>query len=224
MEVLFLEEKSSSLNVNTKILTVIELLEKVHPDAKIALNYTNPLELLVATILSAQCTDERVNAVTKSLFQKYKKPEDYAKADLKELEQDIRSTGFYKNKAKNIKKCCQILVERFNSQVPKTMDELLELPGVARKTANIVLANAYGIVEGIAVDTHIRRVSKRLGLTVNENPNKIEEDLMRIVPKTHWMRITDLLIFHGRRVCKAKHPACGVCVLNEICPSAFTFK
>jgi endonuclease-3 len=178
-----LEEKFSSLNVNTKILTVIELLEKAHTDAKIALNYTNPLELLVATILSAQCTDERVNAVTKSLFKKYKKPEDYAKADLKELEQDIRPTGFYKNKAKNIKKCCQILVERLNSQVPKTMEEILELPGVARKTANIVLANAYGIVEGIAVDTHVRRVFRRLGLTVKEDPNKIEKDLMKIVPK-----------------------------------------
>ncbi|MGB9853761.1 MAG: endonuclease III [Candidatus Bathyarchaeales archaeon] len=219
-----MEGKSSSLNVNTKILTIIGLLEKAHPDAKIALKYTNPLELLVAIILSAQCTDERVNAVTKSLFQKYKKSEDYAKADLKELEQDIRPTGFYRNKAKNIKRCCQILVERFNSQVPKTMEEMLELPGVARKTANIVLSNAYGVIEGIAVDTHVRRVSRRLGLTLNEDPNKIEKDLMEIVPKIHWMRITDLLIFHGRRVCKAKHPACGTCVLNEICPSAFTFK
>lgn len=216
-------EKSAGLDVNTKILTVIELLEKAHPDAKIALHYANPLELLVATILSAQCTDERVNQVTKKLFKKYKTAEDYAKADLKELEQDIRSTGFYKNKAKNIKRCCQILVEKFNSQVPKTMAEMLELPGVARKTANIVLSNAYGVIEGIAVDTHVRRVSRRLGLTANETPNKIEADLMKIVPKTYWMKITDLLIFHGRRVCKAKHPACGACVLNKICPSAFTF-
>ncbi|MEM3641944.1 MAG: endonuclease III [Candidatus Bathyarchaeia archaeon] len=216
-------KKLSSLDVNNKILTIIELLEKAHPDAKIALHYTNPLELLVATILSAQCTDERVNEVTKNLFKRYKTAEDYAKTDLRELEQDIRSTGFYKNKAKNIKRCCQILVEKFNSQVPKTMEEMLELPGVARKTANIVLSNAYGVIEGIAVDTHVRRVSKRLGLTVNEDPNKIETDLMKIVPKNYWMRITDLLIFHGRRVCKAKHPACGACVLNKICPSAFTF-
>ncbi|MGB9959741.1 MAG: endonuclease III [Candidatus Bathyarchaeales archaeon] len=216
-------KNSSSLNVNTKVLTIIEFLEKAHSDAKIALHYTNPLELLVATILSAKCTDERVNEVTKKLFKKYKTAEDYAKADLKELEEDIRSTGFYKNKAKNIQRCCQILVKKFNSQVPKTMAEMLELPGVARKTANIVLSNAYEVIEGIAVDTHVRRVAKRLGLTANEDPNKIEADLMKIVPKIYWMRITDLLIFHGRRVCKAKHPTCEVCVLNRICPSAFTF-
>jgi len=201
---------------------IIELLEKEHPDAKIALKYANPLELLVATILSAQCTDERVNMVTKMLFRKYRKTEDYAKADLKELEQDIKSTGFYRNKARNIKKCCQILVERYNSQVPKTMEEMLELSGVARKTANIVLANAYGVVEGIAVDTHVRRLAKRLGLTDNEEPNKIEDDLMKIVPRDKWMRFTDLLIFHGRRICAAKKPKCKICVLNKLCPSAFT--
>jgi endonuclease-3 len=202
---------------------IIELLEKKHPDAKIALKYTNPLELLVATILSAQCTDERVNLVTKMLFRKYRKAEDYAKADLKELEQDIKSTGFYRNKARNIKKCCQILVEKYNSQVPKTMEEMLELPGVARKTANIVLTNAYGVVEGIAVDTHVRRLAKRLGLTDNEDPNKIEDDLMKIVPRDKWMRFTDLLIFHGRRICAAKKPKCEICVLNKLCPSVFTF-
>jgi len=201
----------------------MELLEKEHPDAKIALHYTNPLELLVATILSAQCTDERVNMVTKTLFKKYTKAKDYANADLSELERDIKSTGFYRNKAKNLKKCCQILVEKYNSQVPKTMEEMLELPGVARKTANIVLSNAYGVVEGVAVDTHVRRLAKRLGLTENEDPNKIEEDLMKTVPKDKWMRITDLLIFHGRRICIAKKPKCELCVLNKICPSAFTF-
>lgn len=206
-----------------RVLKIIDLLEKECPDAKIALNYTNPLELLVATILSAQCTDERVNIVTKSLFKKYRKAEDYANADLAELEQDIKSTGFYRNKARNIKKAGQILVQRFNSKVPKTMKEMLELPGVARKTANIVLQNAYGVVEGIAVDTHVRRVSARLGLTANEDQNKIEEDLMRIVPKEKWMRMTGLLIFLGRRVCVAKKPKCEICVLNEICPSAFTF-
>jgi len=209
------------LDNNIRVLKIIELLEKEHPDAKIALNYTTPLELLIATILSAQCTDKRVNIVTKSLFKKYQKAEDYAKADLKELEEDIKTTGFYRNKAKNIKKCCQILVEKFDSQVPKTMEEMLELPGVARKTANIVLANAYGIVEGIAVDTHVRRLSKRLGLTKEEDANKIERDLMKIVPKDKWMRFTDLLIFHGRRICKAKKPRCDTCVINKLCPSAF---
>jgi endonuclease-3 len=157
------------------------------------------------------------------LFKKYKKAEDYANADLKELEQDIRSSGFYRNKARNIKRCCQMLVEKYNSQVPKTMEELLELPGVARKTANIVLSNAYGVVEGIAVDTHVRRLAQRLGLTESDDPAKIEADLMKIVPKHKWMRITDLLIFHGRRVCTAKKPNCAGCVLNKICPSAFTF-
>jgi len=211
------------LNNKTKVLKIIELLEKEHPDAKTALNYTNPLELLVATILSAQCTDKRVNIVTKTLFKKYRKAEDYANADLAELEEDIRPTGFYRNKARNVKKCCQILVERFNSKVPKTMDDMLELPGVARKTANIVLSNAYGVIEGVAVDTHVRRVAQRLGLSEHKDPNKIERDLMEIVPKTEWMRVTDLLIFHGRRICMAKKPKCGVCVLNKLCPSAFTF-
>ena len=206
-----------------RVLKIIELLEKEHRDAEIALNFNNPLELLVSTILSAQCTDERVNLVTPNLFKKYVNVEDYANADLKELEQDIRSTGFYRNKAKNIKKCCQLLVEKHNSQVPKTMQELIELPGVARKTANIVLQNTYGIIEGIAVDTHVRRLAQRLGLTENKNPEKIEKDLMMITPKNEWMRITDLLIFHGRRICDAKKPRCAKCVLNEICPSAFSF-
>jgi endonuclease-3 len=205
------------------VLKVIKLLEKEHPDAKIALHYTNPLELLVATILSAQCTDERVNIVTKALFKKYRTAEDYANANAKELEEDIRSTGFYRNKARNIKKCCQMLVERFDSQVPRTMEEMLDLPGVARKTANIVLSNAFGVIEGIAVDTHVRRLAKRLGFTENEDPNKIEKGLMEIVPKDYWMKITDLLIFHGRRICTAKKPKCAVCVLNRICPSAFKF-
>jgi endonuclease-3 len=206
-----------------RVFKIIRLLEREFPDAKIALNYTNPLELLVATILSAQCTDERVNIVTKSLFRTYRKAEDYAEADLPELKQYIKPTGFYRNKAKNIKKAAEILVKKFNSEVPRTMEELLELSGVARKTANIVLQNAFGIVEGIAVDTHVRRVSARLGLTENEDQDKIEEDLMRIVPKEKWMRITDLFIFLGRRVCTARKPKCETCVLNKICPSAFSF-
>jgi endonuclease-3 len=202
---------------------VIELLEKEYPNAKTALNYSNPLEILAATMLSAQTTDERVNIVTEKLFKKYRTPEDYANVDIKELEQDIRSTGFYHNKARNLKKCCQLLVEKYNYQVPKTMDELLELPGVARKTANIVLFNAYGIISGIAVDTHVRRVSQRLGLTEHDDPAKIELDLMQITPKEKWMKLTDLLIFHGRQVCIARKPKCGICVLNKICPCAFAF-
>jgi endonuclease III len=202
---------------------IIELLEKHYPNAKTALNYSNPLEILVATMLSAQTTDVTVNIVTKTLFKKYHTPQDYAKANIKELEQDIHSTGFYHNKARNLQKCCQLLVEKFHSQVPKTMDELLELPGVARKTANIVLYNAYGIIAGIAVDTHVRRLSERLGLTEQKDQNKIEQDLMQLTPKEKWMELTDLLIFHGRRVCVAKKPKCEICMLNKICPSAFTF-
>jgi endonuclease-3 len=208
----------------TRVLRIIKLLEEEHPDARIALHYGNPLELLIATILSAQCTDERVNIVTKTLFKKYRHPEDYANADLKELEQEIRSTGFYHNKARNIRKCCQMLVEKFDSQVPETMQELLELPGVARKTANVVLSNAYGIIEGIIVDTHVRRLAQRLGLTKNDNPDKIEEDLMQLVPKAQWLRFADLLIFHGRRVCTAKKPKCEACVISKLCPSAFKCK
>lgn len=218
--------KTRKINNDDKnrTLKIIELLEKEHRDARIALNYTNPLELLIATILSAQCTDERVNIVTKTLFKRYRNVEDYAQADLKQLEQDIRSTGFYRNKAKNIKKCCQMIVEKFGSRVPKTMEEILELPGVARKTANIVLSHAYGVVEGIAVDTHIRRLSQRLKLTENDDPDKIEQDLMGLVPKDKWVRFTELLIFHGRKTCTAKKPKCESCVISKLCPSAFTFK
>ncbi|MCW4044127.1 MAG: endonuclease III [Candidatus Bathyarchaeota archaeon] len=218
-----MEHVEETLDLRTRALRIIQLLEKEYPDAKTALNYTTPLELLIATILSAQCTDERVNIVTKSLFKKYTKTEDYANADTAELEQDIKSTGFYRNKAKHIKNCCQLLVAKHNSEVPRTMAELLELPGVARKTANIVLTNAYGVIEGVAVDTHVRRLAQRLGLAKTDDPDKIEADLMRIVPRDKWMRITDLLIFHGRRVCAAKKPHCAACVLNTLCPSAFTF-
>jgi endonuclease-3 len=225
MKVIIMEKKIAitRLGRKTAVLKTLKRLEKAHSDAKIALNYSTPLELLIATMLSAQCTDKRVNVVTKDLFRKYRSAKDYADADLKILQEDIKSTGFYHNKAKNIKKCCQMLVEKFSGEVPGTMEELLELPGVARKTANIVLANAYDVIEGIAVDTHVRRIAKRLDLTENENPDKIEKDLMQIVPKKSWARITDLLIFHGRRTCTAKHPNCAGCVLNDFCPSAFTF-
>ena len=203
---------------------VIELLEKEYPNAKTALNYSNPLEILVATMLSAQTTDQRVNIVTANLFKKYRTPKDYANADIKELEQDIHSTGFYHNKARNLQRCCRLLVEKFRSQVPKTMEELLELPGVARKTANIVLNNSYGVVAGVAVDTHVHRLSQRLGLTENDDAAKIELDLMQITPKEKWMKLTDLLIFHGRQVCIARKPKCDICVLNKICPCAFAFE
>ncbi len=219
----FLKRPEIYLEPKERALRVIELLEKEHTDAKIALHYSDPLQLVVATILSAQATDEQINLITPKLFKKYKSAKDFADADLGELEKDVKSSGFYRNKARNIKKCCQMLVEKYRGQVPRTMAELVELPGIGRKTANIVLSNAYGIVEGIAVDTHVRRVSQRLGLTENDNPEKIETDLMAIVPKKEWSRITDLLIFHGRRVCTAKKPNCAGCVLNKICPCAFQF-
>lgn len=206
-----------------KISELIRLLKKAYPDAKIALKYSDPLELLIATMLSAQCTDERVNQVTRSLFKKYRTAEDYAKADLGELEADIRSTGFFRNKARNIKNSCIMIAERFNSKVPEKMKDLLQLPGVARKTANIVLSNAYGVVEGIAVDTHVSRLAQRLGLTENRDPGKIEEDLMKLVPKEEWFQFSYLLIDHGRQVCQAKKPLCLKCLLNKICPSAFKF-
>jgi endonuclease III len=213
---------ATHLESKQRVEKIIELIEKQYPNAKTALNFTNPLEILLATILSAQTTDVTVNIVTKNLFKKYRTAEDYVKADIVELEQDIHSTGFYHNKAKNLQKCCQLLVEKFHSQVPKTMEELVELPGVARKTANIVLYNAFGITAGVAVDTHVTRLSQRLRLTQQKDQNKIEQDLMQITPKEKWMPLTDLLIFHGRNVCKAKKPHCEVCVLNKICPSAFT--
>lgn len=218
-----LEKNKDFLEPKIQVNKVMELLEEEHADAKIELNYKNPLQLLIATILSAQTTDKQINALTPKLFRKYRKAEDYANVDLAELEQDIKSSGFYHNKAKNLKNSAKLLVEKHNSQVPKTMEDLVELPGVARKTANIVLFNAYGIISGIAVDTHVRRLAQRLGLTKNRNQDKIEKDLMRIVSKDKWMRITDLLIFHGRQVCNARKPRCDICVLNKICPSAFTF-
>jgi endonuclease-3 len=211
------------LEPKPRTLKIIELLEKQYPNAKTALNYTSPLEILVATMLSAQTTDVQVNTVTQTLFKKYLIPQDYANADIKELEKDIHSTGFYHNKARNLQNCCRLLVEKFHSQVPKTMEELIELPGVARKTANIVLYNAYDTIAGIAVDTHVRRLSERLGLTQQKDQDKIEQELMQLTPKEKWMKLTDLLIFHGRKVCSAKKPQCQTCVLNKICPSAFTF-
>lgn len=199
---------------------IISRLRKEYPGAKMALRSSNPLETLVATILSAQCTDERVNIVTKDLFKKYRTAGDYAKANQSRLEKDIRSTGFFRNKAKNIIKSAQMIVKDFSGKVPDTMEEILTLPGVARKTANIVLGNSYGVVEGIAVDTHVRRLSALLGLTKNDNPEKIEQDLMKIVEKKDWFNFPYLLQAHGRKVCIARRPKCMECVLKGICPSA----
>jgi endonuclease-3 len=207
----------------TQVREVLKLLEEIYPGAKVALHFSNPFELLVATILSARCTDVKVNQVTKALFVKYKRPEDYVRAKTATLRREIRPLGAYRRKTKLLKGCCRALVVNFSSQVPRTMDEITTLPGVARKTANIVLSNAYGVIEGIAVDTHVARLSKRLGLTKNKLPDKIEQDLMRVVPKEDWFRISYLLIDHGRRICTARRPLCGTCALQGICPSAFKF-
>jgi endonuclease-3 len=199
------------------------LLKEEYPEAKPSLNYSNPLELLVATVLSAQSTDVQINKVTEKLFEKYRSAADYASADLRELENDLYSTGFYKTKAKNIKTAAQIIVEKYNGEVPKTMEELISLPGVGRKTANIVLARAFGIIEGIAVDTHVKRVSRRLGLTKNHDPEKIEKDLLSLAQKEDLDSISMTLIYHGRKICQARKPKCPSCVVNKLCPSSIIF-
>jgi len=202
----------------------LTLLRKEYPDVKrTELRFSNALELLVATILAAQCTDRKVNEVTETLFKRYKTAEDYAKADLEELQEFVKPTGFYRNKARFIKAAAEKLVKGFDSEMPRSIEEMTSLPGVARKTANIVLSNAFGINEGIAVDTHVMRLSERLGLTKEKNREKIEEDLMKLYPKTQWFGVSNLLITHGRRICVARHPKCGACVLNKLCSSAFTF-
>ena len=200
--------------------TIIARLRKAYPDARCSLNYSNPLELLVATILSAQCTDERVNLVTADLFRKYRKAADFINVELSELEQDIRSTGFYRNKAKAIQGACRLIVEQHGGRVPSTVDELLALPGVARKTANVVLGNAFGVASGVVVDTHVGRLSQRLGLTTHEQPEKIERDLIELVPQKDWVDFAHLMIYHGRAVCKARKPECASCVLEDLCPSS----
>ena len=199
---------------------IIRALSRAYPDAKVALNFSNPLEMLVATILSAQCTDERVNQVTATLFQKYRRPEDYLAAPESELAADIRPTGFFNQKTKAIRGACRRMVEEYGGKVPHSMEEILTLPGVARKTANIVLGNSYGVVEGIAVDTHVRRVAQRLGFTENKEPDKVERDLMEIVPRRKWFPFTYVLIEHGRAVCKAPTPRCEACPVNGLCPSS----
>lgn len=195
----------------------LSLLKKNYPSASTALEFRTPVEMLVSTILSAQCTDARVNLVTKSLFSKYQSVSDYADADIKELENGIRSTGFYHNKAKNIIAAAKMIREKFHGKVPNRMEELVTIPGVGRKTANIILWNSYGIISGIAVDTHVKRVAYRLGLTSNTDPNRIEQDLMNLYPRKDWPHITNLIISHGRAVCQAKKPLCRKCFLFRLC-------
>ena len=199
-------------------------LKGEYPEARTELDWSNPLELLVATILSAQTTDVQVNRVTESLFSKYRTAEDYADSTPDELEEDIRPTGFYRNKARSLRGMARALVEEHGGEVPRTMSELVALPGVGRKTANVVLGNAFGSNEGIVVDTHVRRVSGRLGLTESSDPVKVEQELMRLVPERDWTIFSHLLILHGRRTCKARKPDCPNCILNDICPSAREYK
>ena len=213
-----MRETKSQLKERTA--EIIKLLKRAHADAHCALNHSSAFELLIATILSAQCTDERVNIVTADLFRKYRRPEDYLKVPAVELQQDVRTTGFFRNKTKSIQGACKMLVEEFGSEVPKTMDELLRLPGVARKTANVVLGVAYDIAAGVVVDTHVSRLSQRLRLTKQKDAGKIEQDLMELVPRKDWIIFAHLLIFHGRRVCKARRPLCEECVVEKLCPSS----
>lgn len=208
----------TSLDEKERIAKILAILEKTYPNSKPALFFRNPLELLIATILSARCTDEQVNLVTAKLFEKYKTAEDYASASIEELERMIHSLGFYKTKARNIKNTCRLIATKFNGQVPPQMDKLVELPGVGRKTANVVLGNAYGINEGIVVDTHVSRVAYRLGLTKEKQPEKIELDLMRCIPQESWTAFSNQLIWHGRKRCKARNPDCLHCELNLLCP------
>jgi endonuclease III len=202
-----------------RTLEIIQRLSDEYPDAYCALLHSSPFELMIATILSAQCTDERVNIVTATLFRKYRRPEDYVAVEQAELERDIHSTGFFRNKAKNIQAACRRMIEEYGGEVPQTMEDLLTLGGVARKTANVVLGNAFGIASGVVVDTHVGRLSQRLGLTKETAAEKIERDLSRLVPREQWIMFPHWMIFHGRRVCNARKPKCQGCVLLDICPT-----
>ena len=203
---------------SARVQSILEALQKEYPNAECALTHQNPLQLLISTILSAQCTDVRVNMVTPTLFRKYETVEDFAKASQADLEKIIHSTGFFRNKAKNIIGACQRMLADHKGQVPGTMDELLSLPGVARKTANVVLGTAFGIASGVVVDTHVFRISHRLGLTKAKTPEKVEQDLRKKIPQQEWINFSHRLIHHGRRVCAARKPDCGQCVLLELCP------
>ncbi len=206
-----------------RIKKIIDILKKTYPEAHCELNYKNPLQLLIATILSARCTDKQVNIVTEQLFKKYKTAADFSNANLEELANDIKRIGMYKTKARSIQSACKTIVERFNGEVPRTMEELTSLNGVGRKTANVVLGNAYGINVGVVVDTHVIRLSQRLGLTKEKDPEKIETELMKIVPQDQWTMLSHWLIWHGRRRCFARNPDCQNCEIKELCPSAFEF-
>jgi endonuclease-3 len=212
--------RESLASKSARTLEIISGLKRTYPDAHCELNYYTPLELLIATILSAQCTDKRVNMVTADLFKRFRSARDYADVDLTELEEAIRTTGFFRNKARNIQKCCRALLEKHDGQVPRTMEALHALDGVGRKTANVVLGNAFDINEGVVVDTHVARLSKRLGLTSNTDPVKIEQDLMKLVPREHWTLFSHWLIWHGRRRCNARKPDCEPCEVSRLCPSA----
>ena len=214
-----IKTKINKAEAAERVKKIWPILKKTYPDAKTALNFKNPLELLISTILSAQCTDVRVNMVTKDLFKKYKSAKDWAKADIKQIESDIKSTGFYHNKAISIKGACTAISEQFGGKVPDTMDELVELPGVGRKTANVVLGNAFG-KPAIACDTHVIRLSRRLGLSENTEPVKLEFDLAEIVPKKNWTMFSHTLILHGRNICKAHKPDCKNCPISKHCPAA----
>lgn len=203
-----------------RAIAVLEKLHELYPDATCSLDYETPVQLMVATILSAQCTDERVNKVTPALFARFPDAAAFAGANVADIEQLVRSTGFYRNKAKNIQGACQRIMAVFNGKVPQTMEELLTLPGVARKTANVVLAHAFGICAGVTVDTHVKRLSNRLRLTKSENPVQIERDLMKLIPQPEWENWSIRLIYHGRAVCNARKPQCEVCAIANLCPSA----
>jgi len=205
------------LEKKARMRAILAALKRAYPNAKCSLDYQNPLQLLVATILSAQCTDARVNKTTPALFARYRTARDFANAKLPELEKYVRATGFYRNKAKNIQGACKLIVGKFGGKVPRTMKEILELPGVARKTANIVLGNAYGVVEGVPVDTHAIRISRLWGFTKQSDPKKIEKDLMEVVPRKDWLRISDLFVHHGRAVCIARRPRCSACPVEKFC-------
>jgi endonuclease-3 len=214
-------KRESTDELKKRTRDIIRRLKRAYPGAKCSLNHSNPFELLVATILSAQSTDDRVNIVTADLFRKYKKPEDYLKVPPSELEKDIHSTGFFRNKTKSIQGTAKLLTEQYSGEVPHTMDELLEFPGVARKTANVVLGNAFGIKAGVVVDTHVTRLSHRLGLSEEKTAEKIEQDLIPIVPKKDWVIFPHLMIYHGRKICKARNPLCEECTIEKLCPSSF---
>jgi endonuclease III len=208
-------------DLQQRVRQIIRLLKRAYPDARCSLNHSNAFELLIATILSAQCTDARVNIVTQDLFRKYRKPEDYLKVSPRELEKDIRTTGFFRNKTRSIQGTAKLLTEKFGGKVPETIEELLELPGVARKTANVVLGNAFDLISGVVVDTHVTRLSHRLALSMEKTAEKIEQDLIAIVPRKDWVIFSHLLIAHGREICKARNPLCAECVIEKHCPSSY---